>query len=541
MAFGITPSSQSQSSSSQQSQIPPPKDKQKKLQVRLTLKEAAHKAVNAINAESGQPFAYDNKSKNDEKLKACKAGEKSHVTAILRTIEKRESNYQAALDSCTKAMKMATKYIQDHQKPEYDDRVKLCEDIVKEIKTKLASIEKQNALACAMAEQYIKTAMKGYEVPFEAARAMKVLLGHKLLSDDTKAKLQAAIDAYDEKADRSAGFAAVKTLRSDDGRDKAEVLNRHGCFKASDGGSSDVRLLENEDGSIAYAYKSVAGESGGGLTFLFPNCPIDKLPKGASSMREDVSSTICQSIKTATKLDLGFPMCRVVKLDGEPGALIDGVKGEMADPEQLDWMLPYEEKHGEKAANEKRAKIKQKCRDIPDSVTADSLQNVVLSSVLTCQWDCKWGNVIVEDGGEDGGKARPIDGGTAIPTKDVVRRLRDGPGGCPTPSALTMYPPLTSEPDKPMAQAQEKISSDKVTAILKLNAKDLMAQAKARRDKLVQENPEFDITLMDDSCFDIVQASIEGAQAILKNNPDITLADFAKAYEQWFIAYAKNV
>ena len=63
----------------------------------------------------------------------------------------------------------------------------------------------------------------------------------------------------------------------------------------------------------------------------------------------------------------------------------------MADPEELSSIFTYEQKHGNAKAREKEAKIRKNCAEIPDKIDADSLQNVVLSSVLTCQWDCKWG------------------------------------------------------------------------------------------------------------------------------------------------------
>ena len=126
--------------------------------------------------------------------------------------------------------------------------------------------------------------------------------------------------------------------------------------------------------------------------------------------------------------------------------------------------------------------------------------------------------------------------------KDVVRNVPGRTGGCPTPSALTAYPKGHPRAGETMDKAKEKMPPEKVKAILAIKTQDLMAKAKARRNKLVQDNPGvFDVTLMDDSCFDIVQASIVGAQQILLNNTDITLEDFVKAYEQWFKDYAKDV
>ena len=93
-----------------------------------------------------------------------------------------------------------------------------------------------------------------------------------------------------------------------------------------------------------------------------------------------------------------------------------------------------------------------------------------------------------------------------------------------------------------MDQAKQKMTPEKVEAIVKLNAGKLMSPAKDRRDQLVQENPgEFSNALMEDECIDIVQASIEGAQQILRDNPDITLEQFVAAYQEWFKAWAKKM
>ncbi len=476
---------------------------------------------------------YRKPSEVKQVMQDCGIDSEHEVTDILRVMLKCPSNYEALLECYETAREKAKKYLKEHtstQSAAEDKCVKLCADIIKQIDAKLKSVEDQNYNAAVIAASYREMMQKEEEVPFQAARQMEELLRCELLSDDKKRILGDLIGQI-KAAERKRGYKAVKALQKGDSRGQAELLNRHGCFKKSSAGTSEVRLLQKKDGSITHAYKPLAREAQGGLDWL-------KLPKGASTMREDVSSSISDSIKTATggALDLGFPKALVVKLDGEPGALIEGIKGDSADPEEVNWV--DDTVLGTEVANKKREAIYKRCREIPDKIKADSLQNVVLSTVLTCQWDCKWGNMMVEDDGT----ARPIDGGTAVPTKDVVTGFMKRFGGPPTPSQLTVYPKHHPKEGQPMKQANKPMSEDKVNAILGLKADKLMEQARKRRDQLVQENPDvFTPELMKDECFDVVQASIEGAQEILRATPNITLADFAKAYEQWFVGYAKKL
>ena len=399
--------------------------------------------------DDGLDAIYMRQGANKKLLQDCEAEKHHTVAKILDMIQHSKTNFEDMVAAYNKAIEMARASIKEHSGKELSEsatkRVQLCHDIVSNIKAKLESAKQQNKRAEEMATFYMHMVQKGQEVPFEAAQDMKKLLDRALLEERVKDMLRAVIEAINEH-ERKTAHAAIKTLQKGDSRGEAELLNRHGCFKRPDGGTSDVRLLQNEKGSIAHAFKSVAGESVGGLDKL-------KLPKGASSMREDVSSTICESLKAATggKLDLGLPVCRVVKLDGQTGALIQGVKGEMADAEQiqnLDW-----QKLGLEKFNEKVAEIKKNCRELPDKITADSLENVVLSTVFTCQWDCKWGNMIVDDNGN----AKPIDGGTAIPTKDVVRDFRDGASGVTDTVSPYEIPAASSQsgPDDGPSQAED--------------------------------------------------------------------------------------
>jgi hypothetical protein len=516
---------------------PPDPRLQKQLQERAGITADAANRAKAI--VDGLPRFYG-KADRDKLLLDCETDSESDFGRILGVLDHNaKDGYEKRLSRYIEAKQKALQYIKDHGEPKVGKlptrvlkRKQACAKIVADIDKQLVNIGEQNLVATELGKSYQAKVAQGTSVSFDACTQLETLLELRLLSDDTKRELQAAIDAIRQQ-ERTAGYDAIKKLPPNAGdRDKAELLNRHGCFKGTGGGTSDVRLLQNEDKSIAFAFKSVSGESQGGLDFL-------GLDKGASAMREDITSLICSEVGSSANgtLDLGFPTSRVVQLDGKSGALIEGVKGEMADPEELNGLTDYERKFGAEAAAKKRAEIKKACQEIPDKVSADSLQNVVLSSVLTCQWDCKWGNMIVE-----GGRARPIDGGTAIPTKGVMKTFMEDKGGPPSVEGYILYPAYHDKAGEVMPTAKQPMPPEKVAAILALKPTAVAAKAKARRDQLLQEFPDFDMSLMEDSCIDIVQASMEGAQNILKTDPTISLEGFVKAYEGWFVDYYnKNI
>src|SRR6185436_2837647 len=135
---------------------------------------------------------------------------------------------------------------------------------------------------------------------------------------------------------------------------------------------------------------------------------------------------------------------RAMKVNGQTGALIEGIRGKTIDPEErelIEKRVPFDQQALDDYA--------RNMEELPDKVTAKSLQKFVLFSALTCQWDCKWANMMVEEDGN----ARPIDGGAGIPTQDVVDNFA-GRSGVMALQALTMYPRGTSRKYQPLPQAQ---------------------------------------------------------------------------------------
>jgi hypothetical protein len=491
-------------------------------------------AANRVKDCQTEQVSVFNKDARNKMLAECGASVKSDLGVIVNSMvfTAKTDKFESFVEGYQKTIQLALDYINnnggkknDKLSPEVVKCKQDCQKIIAEVEKKQAEVERKNLKAVQTAQLFkilLDTESPVISVTFEAAQEMQKLLDDKLLSNDTKIELQEAIDAVN-KRDRETGYGILDQKPNATGRDRAEILNRHGCFKQAGGGTSVVRLLKNKDGSIASAFKSVAGESKQGLDFL-------KLGKGASSMREDISSTINNEISnlTKSKLDLGFPNARVESLDGVQGALVQGLAGKMVDKEARD---QAERNHDQKAMDE----LDKNARELPDKISAASLQKVVLSSVMTGQWDVKWGNMIV-----DGDTARPLDGGAAIPTKAVLRRfygVEQRNPGPPSLDVLTCYPEGHPNEGDPLPNAQLPMDQNTVDAIKNLDVDAVVKKAKARRDELVKNNG-FDKGLMDDECLDIVGASMQGAKDILTKNPKITLVDFAKEYQAWFADYA---
>lgn len=436
------------------------------------------------------------------------------------------------------AQTAAEKFIKKHTpligKPRSADRKPLeyCQKFIDEVNAKFASIPAQSQAMQDLCAHYQQMLAQGNLLAPDVATKLEQLARHRLITVDASKALTATASQI-VTANQQAAYGMLKNSTGLSDAQQAEILLQHGCCKGTGGGTSGVKLLTQADGNVAYAFKPLAEESEQGLTFL-------GLPAGASGIREALTSAICAAVQAETKIDLGFPNTTMVRLDGKPGALIAGIHGEMADPEEradvvgkLAGKDPGSDLY--KHLDAKRQRIENNLMTLADQVSADSLQNVVLSSIVACQWDCKWGNMIVE-----GDRARPIDGGTSLPTVKVVKGFRDpdqrGGPAVPAIQSLVSYPTYAGNPKSGqfLPQAAQPMPAAKVKAILEMDAKTLVAAARTKRDELVRSNPELNAAMVDDTCFQIMHDSIVGAQQILRKQPDISLADFAIAYEKWF-------
>jgi hypothetical protein len=431
---------------------------------RQALKGAATTKAKTINDQVKPIFGGKDRT---TMLEECETDLSSDFGKIVRIFDFGGfPTYDAIITGYQNAQTMAAKYIKEHADPlvgklpaRVQKRKDYCQKIIDDVKKQLEAVRLQNEAAVEFAKTYETLVKKGTPVPFEVTSEMQKLMANRYLSDETKQKLKATIDLIMAENRRSAN-QALQQIQNPTDQQKAEILLRHGCFKGAAGGTSGVRLLTESNGSIAYAYKPMEEESQMGLNFL-------NLEPGASAMRESVSSTLCQEIFGQSGLDLGFPKSDIVRVEGKGGALIEGIKGKMADPEELanknnalNLAKPGTPEYAK--LEQERDELLRNLQTIPTQMTPESLQDVVLSSMLTCQWDCKWGNMIV-----DGNRARPIDGGTAIPTPDVVKTFRDKTSlhgvRAPVFSGLTQYPDYEGDPPNPhLALAVRREEADEL-------------------------------------------------------------------------------
>jgi hypothetical protein len=520
-------------------------EQQKAAADKLALTNAAKSKVKAIGDTLKPIYVTADRTKI---LTECETDDTSDFGKVLANFDLGGfTTYDQVLVGYANAKTLATKYVKDHGDPlvgklptRVQKRKQHCQDIIKAVDAQLETMRLQNVAAVDLCKTYQGLVNKQTPVPHEVMPELQNLMKVRLLSGETKQKVQETIAAI--KADnRRRANEALQQFPNPTDTQKAGILLQNGCFKGTGGGTSGVKLLTENNGSIAFAYKPVDEESQMGLDFL-------GLEKGASGMREAVSSMLCQEIFAQTNLDLGFPKSDIVGLDGKSGALIEGIKGKMADPEELS-QKNNEIRRSKPGTPEyqkleaERDEMIRNLQTLPTQVTAESMQDVVLSSMLTCQWDCKWGNMIV-----DGDRARPIDGGTAIPTPEVVKNFCDttslAGARAPFLSGLTKYPEIEGAPNpnkgQTLPQALQPMDPQKVAAIQKIDVDKLVREAKAKRDKLVRDNPELKAEMMDDSCFDIMKESINSVKSILKSQPQITLEQFALEYEKWFLAWGAN-
>jgi hypothetical protein len=382
--------------------------------------------------------------------------------------------------------------------------------------------------AKAMVQTYGTLLTKQQPIPAGVADEIYKILAVARLSDGTKTELKRIADEI-RAADQARAYNKLANTPNVTDLEKAEVLLSHGCYKAGGGGTSDVRLLRNEDKSIVFAFKGAKGEAEGALNTL-------NLPTGACATREDLCSTLTQDILAQTGIDFGFPKAQVANLSGETGALIEGIRGKTVDPEELTNL------HRNNGSQEDIDEVTKTLQEIPEKISAKSLQKVVLFSTLACQWDCKWGNLMVENDSD----ARPIDGGGAFPNQDAVDSFGQDYSVVPLAiTTLTQYPQTSAVGNKQgqtLPQALQPMDAETVQGLLKLDADRLAQTLKSRRDEITRNNPDLAPPphtggLVDDATIDRVKTSIQVAQDILRQNPNQTLVDFAKAYETWWVQW----
>ncbi|MDX1946415.1 MAG: hypothetical protein SFU86_13525 [Pirellulaceae bacterium] len=445
-------------------------------------------------------------------------------------------SYEIALARLQEAQAGATKYIKDHPDPKIGklpSRVVLrrqnCKIFLQQIGPMLDQLRAEEEAGAAMAKTYQALLDRNQPIPYGVVDEIQDLLERVKLSAETTAQLRQIVTTIRDR-DQPRGYDKIAQRQNLSNVEKAEIMLQHGCFTGTGGGTSDVRLLRNPDRSVLFAFKGAKGEAQGALDML-------QLPPGASATREDLCSTLSQSILSQTGIDFGFPKAQAISLSGTTGALIEGIRGITVDPEEM-VRLNGEQNPDPEQLNE----VQRRLLEVPEKLTPQSLQKVLLFSTLSCQWDCKWGNMMVE--GET--SARPIDGGGSFPTQECIDDFgRDEKVKPLAILAFTEYPrhlSLGKKMGQTLPNAQVPMDPEVVRAVLAIDTNALANTLKTRRDQIARDIPELappphEGGLVDDASIERVVTSIQKSQEILRANPQQTLVEFATAYQDWWLEY----
>jgi hypothetical protein len=283
-----------------------------------------------------------------------------------------------------------------------------------------------------------------------------------------------------------AQLAAIKDPTEED---KAGIYLEYYGTMEKDNGTSDVKLITDADGNVAYAFKSTEGES-----------EMMGTPKGFGTAREVLMSKLCDGIKAQTQgaLDFRWPKTSMATIDNKQGALIAGVKG-----------------------------TKMKEMDDAD-IPATEVQKVLLCNLAMGQFDLKDEDVRFEDT-PSGKVATPMDGGAAMPDADTLMKFIVGlgterPGGNlvnPNRDKILMDKETVKQFLKIDVGALKKLAE---TEVAELKTKHNLDPTKLGLDAADQN-----------SGIATAVTAIEGIKKILaddKGNPvTITMEDFLQKFE----------
>src|SRR5262249_40716711 len=133
------------------------------------------------------------------------------------------------------------------------------------------------------------------------------------LVKDARDLLQDLIDAQDRDMDAKRKTGKLKPEQEEAYlQDKAKLMGASFGTKRPGGGTSDVQLIKDTEGKIAFAFKSIKGESF--QTGMKP---------GSGAVREALTSKVSESIRAQTGLDFGFPKVSIAEVGGQKGALVE--------------------------------------------------------------------------------------------------------------------------------------------------------------------------------------------------------------------------
>lgn len=316
--------------------------------------------------------------------------------------------------------------------------------------------------------------------------------------------------------------AAVDKLRLADAQHLQRAYGRQGAT----GGTSDVTLIQAPDKTVAYAFKTVDGES-------------DQMgmAKGSGAVREVLAARLCETIRKDVGLDFGWPAASFAELGNAKGVLIDGLKGKeiySADSIQakVDKMnaskLPQAEfeKQYNKAVDDSKALQKH--------LPASELQKLLVCNLMLGQYDIKWDNALIEKTGPADHQlvARPFDGGAAFPEKDLLMTLAKSAGqpGAPA-TGENLLAPVHVMGGERIPAASAKLGDVMKAQFIEISFEKLETTAR----EVFQEARAFgihpDVVQAAETGFDRSMQSIEGMKKIFATTPQLTTGDFLKQYD----------
>lgn len=293
-----------------------------------------------------------------------------------------------------------------------------------------------------------------------------------------------------------------KTVREKAALEHALAMGQNFGAKRPSGGTSDVILLQDVEGKVGYAFKSISGES-----------DQTGMPKGSAAVRESMASTFSETIREQTGLDFGFPRVNLVELNGGKGALVEGLKGEALNTENfMDFETPEAFEQNQKHLSEMVTKVPPK-----------QIQKALLCNLAMAQYDIKWDNLMLDES-SGAMQVRPFDAGAAFPPEDVVKttiiKRKAQPG------ANLLLDPGTN---KLLPCANTPLDKELVDQFLSINVEEMEKAMERERRRLSKEHG-LDPGLFTDEAAQRGIDSIRIIQDLLRKNPKITMEEFVNAY-----------
>jgi hypothetical protein len=358
------------------------------------------------------------------------------------------------------------------------------------------------------ADKYRQAKIKACRDLIAGARISRAQLSHR----DTLTQLDQLWPLVESGKARPEEVDLCRTL-------DASVLQSACGTQPAGGGTSEVGLIMAPDGSVAYAFKSIEGES-----------ESMGLPKGGGAAREVLVSKLCDCIKG--QIDFGWPATcltgpeDIKGLDGQPkpGVLIEGLNGKKV----YDADAIFSETDVAEAQRKKNQSAA-----ILAKLPGKEIQKLLLCNFAFAQFDIKWDNAIIQEPADGAPPAaRPYDGGAALPTMDMFMDLglRGGTSGVNL---------LKDHENKPLPAADEPMDAELKARFCAIDEGQLLAAMKEQLHALPKELDPRKLGLVE-GC-GITLDSIRAIKSILKDqkNAKLTLREFVAAYDSFLVGTVK--